>query len=353
MTDRKLLGFQGLGSILFLVLLLGACGQAFNKDVDATYVARLVASVPTSTPRPTVTPTATPRPTLTPAPYNLILNLIGSDGYVLREGRVTIVGEEDLPPRLIDSAGFIYWNNFPQKNTTLKIVAQGYFPATREINLERGDNLITVKLKYDPFALQIRDKLSRNEKLIFVEDFQNQNEVSFEFPDKWRIVEEAENPGNLVLQINQRGAEEFDSVYFGPNQIPNSLIVEYKFRWVKKAPFRKDEWQSIGFLFGDRYAFETYPIYDGIFQLLDRSSDDWETIIKTDAYYKEGAWYTLRAEISEKRVKVYLNGSTLTEYKKLAPNALSHDLPAYGLYALPEVFGQIDDILIKAPGEGH
>jgi len=350
MTDRKLLGFQRLVSILYLVLLLGACGKVPNDDIDATYVAQFVESVPTSTPRPTYTPTATVTPTSTPAPYNLTLNLIGSDGYVLREGRVTVVGEEDMPPKVIDSAGFVYWNNFPQKTAMLKIVAQGYFTATRKINLERGDNLISLKLKQDSFALQLRDKLSRYEELIFIEDFQTEDEISFELPDNWQIVEESENPGNMVLQTDQRDAEEIASIYFGPDEIPDNFIVEYKFRWVEKAPFRKDEWQSIGFLFGDRYAFETYPIYDGIFQLLDRSSEPWETLMKTEAYYKKGAWYTLRAEVSGKRLKVYLNGSSLAEYRKLQSKAFNHDEPAYGLYALPDVFAEIDDIVIKAPG---
>lgn len=349
MTDRKLLGFQGAASILLLVLLLGACGNISNEGIDATYVARLVASVPTNTPRPTYTPTPTVTSTPTPLPYNLTLNLIGSDGYVLREGQVTIIGKGELPPKLIDSPGLIYWNNFPQKRATLKIVAQGYFPATEKIDLERGDNLLAVRLEPDPSALQIRDKLSRNEKLIFIEDFQNEGETSLEFPDNWQIVEERENPGNLVLQIDQRDAAEFASIYFGPDEIPTNFIVEYKFRWIEKVPFREDEWQSVGFLFGDRYAFEASPIYDGTFQLLDRSSDPWDSLMKTEAYYKKGAWYTIRAEISTNRIKVYLNGSSLAEYKKLELDPFSFDEPAYGLYALPHVFGQIDNIVIKAP----
>ena len=339
--------------VLFLIFLLEACGKVPNEDIDATYVAQLVESVATSTPRPTFTPTPPDASTPTPIPYNLTLNLVGSDGYVLREGRVTIAGEEDMLPKWVDGAGFIYWNNFPQKTATLEIVAQGYFPATRKINLERGDNLISLKLKQDTLALQLRDKLSRYEELIFIEDFQNQNEIFFEFPDNWQIVEEAENPGNMVLQIDQRDVEELNSIHFGPAKIPENFIVEYKFRWVEKAPFREDEWQSIGFLFGERYALEAYPIYDGIFQLLDRSSDPWETLMKTEAYYREGAWYTLRAEINRKRVKVYLNGSTLAEYRKLQSNAFNPDEPAYGLYAFPEVFGQIDDIVIKAPSGGN
>lgn len=335
------------GSLFFLALFLVACGPS-AEEVAATYIAQ-TAEAATNTPVPTNTPE--PTATSTPIPYNLFLDVVDKEGNAVKDGMVSVVELDDTRTQSFDDAGRVIWNDFPEESATLKIVAQGYIPAYEEITLERGENTVSVTLERDPFGLLFDDKVEEGEEVVFFEDFQTGEEHFNELSGNWQVVEDAENPGNMVIQIDQRGGD-FATARFGPNEILENFVIEYKFRWVEVAPFTAEkEWQSMGFDFWDRYTIEAYPVKNGWYQILDYSQDPWTFPVQIQKYSQIGVWYTIRAEVNTNEISWYLNDRLLSRYKKMElGDPASEDL-GYGIYALPEVFGQFDDIVFKIPAK--
>ena len=334
------------GSLFFLALSLVACGPS-AEEVAATYVAQ-TAEAATNTPVPTKTPE--PTATSTPIPYNLTLTIIDEEGSAIEDGIVSVAELDDAQIQIVDDAGQVIWNDFPAESATLKIVAQGYLSVYEDITLERGENSISVTLKRDPFGLLFSDKVEEGEEVIFFEDFQTGEEHFNELTGNWQVVEDVDNPGNMVIQIDQRDSG-FATAAFGPDKMLENFIIEYKFRWMEVAPFTGNEWQSMGFHFWNRYSLEAQPVNDGYYGLLDRSPDPWVSPIQTQKYYKIGDWYSVRAEINGEIISLYLNDRLITKYKKLQSGDPDGDDRMFGLFVLPEVFGQFDDIVFKIPAK--
>jgi len=334
------------GSLFFLALFLVACGSS-AEEVAATYVAQ-TAEAATNTPMPTNTPE--PTATLTPIPYDLTLTIIDEEGNAIKDGTVSVVELDDAETQTFDDAGQVIWNDFPEESATLKIVAQGYLSAFEEITLERGENIVSVSLKQDPFGLLLSDKVEEGEELIFIEDFQTGDEHFSELTGNWQVVEDVENPGNMVIQIDQRDSD-FATAAFGPDEMLENFVIEYKFRWLEVTPFTGNEWQSMGFHFWNRYSLETRPVNDGYYGLLDRSPDPWVSPVEFQKYYRTGDWYTVRAEVNGEIISLYLNGRLLSKYKNLQTGDADGNDRMFGLFALPEVFGQFDDIVFKIPAK--
>lgn len=335
------------GSLFFVALFLVACGPS-AEEIAATYVAQ-TAEAATDTPVPTNTPKSTA--TSTPIPYNLFLNVVDEEGNAIKGGMVSVVELEDTRIQSLDDAGQIIWNDFPKENATLKIVVQGYLSAYKEITLERGENLISVTLERDPFGLLVSDKVEEDEEeVIFFEDFQTGEEHFNELTGNWQVVEDLDNPGNMVIQIDQRDGD-FATAKFGPDEILENFVIEYKFRWLEVAPFTGNEWQSMGFDFWDRYTLEAYPVNNGWYQILDYSQDPWAFPVQIQKYSQIGVWYTMRAEVNVNEISWHLNDRLLSKYKKMELGDPTSDDLGYGIYALPEVFGQFDDIVFKIPAQ--
>lgn len=334
------------GSLFFLVLFLVACGPS-AEEVAATYIAQ-TAEAATDTPVPTNTPE--PTATSTPIPYNLTLEIVDEEGNTIKAGIVSIIELDDAQIQTFDDTGLVIWNDFPKESATLEIMAQGYLSAYEKITLEHGKNTVSVTLERDPFGLLFSDKVEEDEELIFMEDFQRGNENFTELFGNWQVVEDVDNPGNMVIQIDQRDSD-FATVAFGPDEILESFIIEYRFRWIEVTPFTGDEWQTMGFHFWNRYSLEAYPVNNGLYQLLDRSPDPWEFPVQIQKYYRIGDWYTMRAEVNGEIISLYLNDRLLTKYKKLQTEDPDGDNRMFGLFALPEVFGQFDDIVFKIPAK--
>ncbi len=334
------------GSLFFLVLFLVACGPS-AEEVAATYVAQ-TAEAATDTPVPTNTPE--PTATSTPVPYNLTLEIIDGEGNAVKDGIVSVVELDDARIQTFDDAGQVIWNDFPEESATLKIVAQGYLSAYEEITLERGENTVSVTLEQDPFGLLFSDKVEEGEEVVFIEDFQTGEEHFGELSGNWQVVEDPENPGNMVIQIDQRGGD-FAIARFGPDEILENFIIEYKFRWVEVAPFTGEEWQTTGFEFWDRYAISTSPVDNGSYQIMDYSQEPYTFPVGIQKHFQGGVWYTIRAEVNGEEIGLYLNGRLLSKYKKMELGNPASENLGYAIYALPEVFGQYDDIVFKIPAK--
>ena len=203
-------------------------------------------------------------------------------------------------------------------------------------------------MERDPFGLLSSDWVTEGETLLFIEDFQDGEEDFAEVWGDWQVVKDADNPGNMVVQINQQNNLEEAYADLGPDEFYDSFIIEYKFRWIEIVPFTGDEWQSLGFDFWYRYDIDHYPVTGGFLQILDYSKDPWTFPVQIKRSFKIGTWYTMRAEVNGSEVSLYLNGKLVSRYKNLQevdPNSEQ----GYYLYALPHLIGQFDDIVLILP----
>lgn len=339
-------------SLFFLAIFLVACGP-LAEEVAVTYITQTVEAatdtpVPTNTPSPTNTPE--PTATATPIPYKLTLEIVDVEGNVVKDGMVSVVELDDAQTKTFDDAGQVIWNDFPKESATLKIVAQGYLSIYEKITLERGENSVSVTLERDPFGLLFSDKVEEGEEVIFFEDFQTGEEHFNELTGNWQVVEDVDNTGDMVIQIDQRGGD-FATAGFGPDKILENFVIEFKFRWIEVAPFTGEEWQSMGFDFWDRYAIDMYPVNNGSYQIIDYSQDPWTFPVQFEKYSQVGVWYSIRLEVNGEEISWYLDERLLKIYKNLELGDPTSEELGYGIYALPETFGQYDDIVFKIPVE--
>lgn len=328
--------------ILFSFILLAACQPSPEE------IATLTASAWTPTPPPTSTPL--PTLTSTPVPYDLTVQVTDIEGNLIVGADITIseLGDDALALQSTNNVGQVSWTNLPGDSVSLKAYAQGYLVQEISISIIPGENYFVLKLERDPFGLLVADWASEGQTVLFIEDFQDGEEDFLEMTGDWQVIDDAENPGNKVIQINQLGSEEFAYVLFGPDEYLDNFILEYKFRWIEIVPSGDVTWLSMGFDFWDKYAIVLNPENGGIFQLLDYGPDEWKFPIQINRSYKIGTWYTIRVEVNQPEIRLYIDGKLLKTYKNLEAGDPDSD-QAYLLYALPKLIGQFDDIVFITP----
>lgn len=322
--------------VFFVCILLTGCGPS-AEEVAATYIAETAAAA-SPTPAPTVTPT--------PIPYDLTVQLTDEEGTFIEAVPVSIA-EQNLI-QTTDAKGETSWTDLQTDNVTIETRVQGFFPIEEQVMLERGPNNITIQLERDPFGLQLTNAVADGETLLFIEDFQDGDDGFESLVGDWQIIEADDDPGNQVIQINQKEASDLAKVTFGPDRILDSFIVEYKFRYLEIAPFTGSEWQSMGFDFWNRYSVGLYPVRGGMYQLIDRHVDPWQFPVQVKRYFQLGRWYTVRVEVESPEINLYLDGRRVARYRNLQ-EAVEGKNDLSGLYALPHLVGQIDDIVLKLP----
>lgn len=328
-------------TLLFVsVFFLAACGPSAEE------IATLTAAAWTPTPQPT--PTATTPPTPTPIPYDLTFQVTDLEGNPLADVDVSIaeLGADESGTQTTDDLGEARWTNLPGDTASIHVFGQGYTLIDRAETLTRGPNSFTVELERDPFGLLVSDYVTEEQTLLFIEDFQDGKDDFEVLLGDWQVVEDAENPGNWVIQINQQGSEDFAFASLGPDEHYDNFIIEYKFRWLEIAPFTGDEWQSMGFGFWDSFSLGHYAPNNGWLQLIDLS--DWSFPLQVQRSFKIGTWYTVRAEVNRPEFRVYLNGRLLSKISDLGEGDLSEE-QRYHMYALPHLLGQYDDIVFIKP----
>jgi hypothetical protein len=142
-----------------LFLLLSGCGPSAEE------AAVMTASAWTPTPPPT--------PTATPVPYDLIVHVADEGGAPLAGANIVVVESGSDKPVQTDVSGQYQWKSLPGPAATLKVSAPGYFHIVQNVTMERGSTELAVSLRRDPFGLLPVDACAPNEKLRYIEDFQD------------------------------------------------------------------------------------------------------------------------------------------------------------------------------------
>ena len=124
--------------------------------------------------------TFTPHPTFTstPIPYELEVQVVSEDGTPLSGASISIKepGDADLATGNSDDEGQVSWASLNDETATFSIFAQGYIPMEEEVSMTRGKNQAVVTLISDPKGLQIADIVNEGETLLYMEDFQDNDE---------------------------------------------------------------------------------------------------------------------------------------------------------------------------------
>ncbi len=151
--------------ITMAFLLLSSCGPTPEE------IATQTASAWTSTPVSTSTPTSTPTPT--PIPYDLSLNVVDAEGNQINEAQIVFPESGDDEPVDTDETGSVSWTNLQGENASIEVNAQGYFEQMESLVLVRGQNEVSLTMERDPLQLLPSEACQANEKVIYIEDFED------------------------------------------------------------------------------------------------------------------------------------------------------------------------------------
>lgn len=175
------------------LLLLGACGGP-----SAEQIATMTASAWTPTPPPTPTPL--------PPPYDLTVIVIDDMGAPLASAQIIFPESGNGNPMPVDEQGRRTWNDLPGEAVSLTVSAQGYFTAQQTAVIQRGSNEITVALKRDPFGLLPSEACDADQKVLYLEDFQDGQAqgwaalslgINGNMPNGWTLIDD--EGGNKIL----------------------------------------------------------------------------------------------------------------------------------------------------------
>jgi|Deesub1362A_J573_1020465.scaffolds.fasta_scaffold01906_4 hypothetical protein len=213
---------------LFLVSAAG-CGPSPEGVATMTAAAWTATPAPTATLTPTPPPTETPTPT--PVPYGLTVRVVDEAGDPVAGAQVFLAETGEEEPARTDESGSVVWSDLPGAEGSLAVSAQGYNPQEQTIVLERGPNEIVVTLTSYPFALLPSRACAPGEVYVYAEDYQDGSSFQFkdmEFgPPGWRIGDDPEVEGNLVLAAAMEGSD-----------LPIGMAARYWFRTNHVLRFR-------------------------------------------------------------------------------------------------------------------
>jgi len=141
--------------LMILVLTLGACGPSPEQ------IATMTASAWTPTPIPTL------------IPYDLIVTVTDEAGVPIAGAIIVLPESGSEEPVQTDEQGEYGWTNLPSEAATLNISASGYNPQSLSQTIVRGPNAVAVTLQRDPLGLLSSEACAPDEKLLYIEDFQD------------------------------------------------------------------------------------------------------------------------------------------------------------------------------------
>lgn len=199
-------------TLIGVIVLVGSsalfgCGPSPEEQAATAAAQTATAATKTLTPTATSTPTSTNTATATPTPipYDLSVLVTGEDDLPIAAASVTLLeAEEDKREQMTDNSGEATWNDLPTETINLAIAAQGYIPSDKTETIERGSNQLTVVLERDPFGLIPSEVCGDGEKLLYVDDFQDemaQGWMEVELGEMaWRILSDPDSPENIVVE---------------------------------------------------------------------------------------------------------------------------------------------------------
>jgi len=307
-------------SLLILLLsssLLISCGPS-AEEIAATEVALTAAAV-TNTPMPT--PTDTPTPTATPVPYDLSVIVTGEEDAPIVGAHVVLaeVGDE-TGSQITDEVGQVFWNDLPGETISLSLSAQGYFPLELTQSIERGINQLAVPLERDPHGLLPSQACGPDEKLLYIEDFQDGEADRLESINLkiggWDLGPHPDSLGNIVAMYDGEqgsGTElsggQFDNAVWRFQFMTDSTR-QREYSWLNKNYDEGDvetSSYSTRFELGDLFVFrKKWPVSN-------------PSLLIRNIFLSPSAWHQIEMSTFDGNFELWLDGKRLLLYEDPEP----------------------------------
>jgi len=312
------------GGLLILLLgsgLLISCGPS-PEEQAATEVA-LTATAATNTPTPTLTPTPTdtPTPTATPVPYDLSVIVTGEEDAPIVGAHVVLAEVGDKTgSQITDEVGQVFWNDLPGETISLSISAQGYFPLDMTESVERGINQITIALERDPHGLLPSQACGPDEKLLYIEDFQDGEADRLENIKLkiggWDLGPHPDSLGNIVAMYD---GEHGSGTELSGGQFDNAV---WRFQFMTDSRrTRSFAWLIKNYDEGD-VQFSSYDAYfePGWWTLYRQKQPVSSAPLRgSSIYLSPGAWHQIEMSTFDGIFEFWLDGKRLLLYEDPEP----------------------------------
>lgn len=292
-----------------IFILLAGCGPSAQQITTMTAAAW--------------TPTPAPTPTATPIPYDLTVHIADEGGAPLTGASVVLLESGSNQPIQIDASGQYTWTNLQGPEVNLSVSAPGYHPAVQPVTLERGSTEMALILQRDPLGLLAADACAPDEKLLYMEDFQDGKAqgwqhitaaTDFGAQNGWGVVQKEE--GNQVAAFTG-GHEDLDD-------LQGMTFDNFAWRLRIQAQGR-DGFSFINLKHAPKPGGETrYPIQWGTTPFMTLTRLDIPDVGhfpvgNSSLRVKEGQWYYAEVSVYQGLIQVWVDGRKLIEYQDPQP----------------------------------
>jgi len=292
-----------------LFMLLAGCGPSSEQIATMTAAAW--------------TPTPVPTPTATPIPYDLTVHIADESGAPLVGASIVMPQSGSPEPIVIDASGQYTWTNVQGPTASLSVTAPGYFPAAQAVTLERGQTEMALVLQRDPVGLAAADACAPEEKLLYIEDFQDgkaegwQNMTAaaeFGAQNGWALAQQEE--GNWVAA--------FTGGHEGIDDLQGMTFENFVWRLRIRAQ-GTDGFSFINLKHSPKQGGETrYPVQWGVTPLMSLTRLDVPDVghfpVSTSSLrVKEGQWYYAELSVYQGVIQIWVDGKQVIEYEDPQP----------------------------------
>jgi hypothetical protein len=150
--------------------------------------------------------------------------------------------------------------------------------------------------------------------LLFIEDFQDNDDEFVDLVGNWKIIEDPTEPGNKVLEVSPKSSDR-DTAYitFGDENLVD-FIIQYRVKYIN-LDYKSDNW--INFTFRSKYYLAFSPYWTTI-DIIDFSEDEWVWLQQFPfTNFRSDSWYEVRVEAIGTDVRFYINNSLLTRVRDI------------------------------------
>lgn len=141
--------------------------------------------------------------------YNLTVTVLDAEDLPLPGVSVSIseLGDSAEGNQITDADGLVSWMDLPGENISLLIDAPGYYGLEEKVVIEKGNNEKTFNLEGDPFGLLLSQACRPQEKVIYVDDFQDGKAQEWDTIELgapgWSIEKAPDQNENLVIAARE------------------------------------------------------------------------------------------------------------------------------------------------------
>jgi hypothetical protein len=285
--------------------------KLFALAILTIMVAGVVSCGPAAAPIPEPT---VPPATATPVPYNLNVVINNSEKQPVSGAEVKI----DSVAMTTDGGGVATFQNLSNPSAAINVKASGYKIFSVDQTLQPGENKLEISLETDPAGLLVENACAPNEKLLYIDDFQDKlangwDQIEGNAPG-WSIEPDSGNSENLVVAAKEgapwtwlggRDTYKFqNTVWRLKYKSPGSGITQFNFRFVESPDT------------STRYIFAIGGDFANLGRL-DQSNN--HVNLGNTAVPAKNLWHLLEFAYFDGEVSVYIDGKKGVSWKEPNP----------------------------------